>query len=240
LGWGVTAERHGRPYLDRNRLAGWHLPREQDIRRPLIADETIRALLAVAPRVHPRLTLLILLLETTGRRLSSVLGLRWDDLDFAQGVIRWRGELDKKRRTQEAPMPTRAARALLAERRTQPAIGGALLFPSRRNPAVRVSRHLAADWLKRAYRYAGLSRPLGGLWHPFRRKWATERKHHPVRDLAEAGGWKDVQTLLTCYVQADLDTMRDVVEHPRPRRKPSPEMAQVLAHRQQMRPRGDR
>ena len=61
LAWGVTAERHGRPYVDRNRLAGWHLPREQDTRRPLILDETIRALTTVAPRVHPRLTLLILL-----------------------------------------------------------------------------------------------------------------------------------------------------------------------------------
>lgn len=219
LAWGVTTEHHGVAYLQRNRLAGWHLPREQDVRRPLIADETIRALLAVAARVHPRLTLLVLLLETTGRRLSSVLGLRWDDLDFARGVIRWRGVLDKKRRTQDAPMPVRAARALAAERTDHPAIGGALLFPSRRDPAVPVSRHLAADWLKRAYRDAGLSRPPGGLWHPFRRKWATERKHHPVRDLAEAGVWKDVQTLLTCYVQADLDTMRDVMEQPKRRRR---------------------
>jgi hypothetical protein len=38
LGWRVTAEQQGRPYLDGNRLVGWHLPREQDVRRPLIAD----------------------------------------------------------------------------------------------------------------------------------------------------------------------------------------------------------
>ena len=36
----MTAEQQGRPYLDGNRLVGWQLPREQDVRRPLIADET--------------------------------------------------------------------------------------------------------------------------------------------------------------------------------------------------------
>jgi hypothetical protein len=72
LARGVTAERHGRPYLDRNRLAGWHLLRERDIRRPLIADETIRALRAVALRVHPRFTLLIQSVVDAGRLFSQL------------------------------------------------------------------------------------------------------------------------------------------------------------------------
>ena len=51
----------------------------------------------------------------------------------------------------------------------------------------------------------------GGLWHPFRRKFATERKHMPLQDVALAGGWKEVQTLLECYQRPDDATLQDVV-----------------------------
>jgi hypothetical protein len=81
-------------------------------------------------------------------------------------------------------------------------------------------RHLAADWLKRAYRYAKIERPRGGLWHPFRRKFATERKFYPLRDVADGGGWKDVGTLLTCYQLSDEDTLRTVMDNPKPLRRP--------------------
>ena len=67
-------------------------------------------------------------------------------------------------------------------------------------------------WLLKAYERAGLTPERGGLWHPFRRKWATERKLYPLRDVAAAGGWSDVQTLLTCYQQPDQATLREVVD----------------------------
>jgi hypothetical protein len=41
------------------------------------------------------------------------------------------------------------------------------------------------------------------LWHAYRRKWAIERKHLPSKDVAAAGGWKDVNTLLEIYQQPD-------------------------------------
>src|SRR5205807_9015925 len=96
----------------------------------------------------------------------------------------------------------------------------ALVFPMRNDPNRPVSRQLAADWLKRAYRYAKIERPKGGLWHPFRRKFATERKFYPLRDVADAGGWKDVGTLLTCYQLSDEDTIRAVMDNPKPLRRP--------------------
>jgi hypothetical protein len=37
-----------------------------------------------------------------------------------------------------------------------------------------------------------------------------------VKDVAAAGGWKDVTTLLECYQQPDADTLREVVEYERP------------------------
>jgi len=51
----------------------------------------------------------------------------------------------------------------------------------------------------------------GGLWHPYRRAWATSRKHLPTVDVAAAGGWSDVGTLLRCYQRPDDDTMLQVM-----------------------------
>ena len=39
------------------------------------------------------------------------------------------------------------------------------------------------------------------------RRRAPERKDLPLKDVAAAGGWKDVTTLLTCYQHADEATM---------------------------------
>jgi hypothetical protein len=69
-------------------------------------------------------------------------------------------------------------------------------------------------WLRRAERAAGVEKLDGSLWHAYRRKWATERKDLPLKDVAAAGGWKDVTTLLTCYQHADEATMLKVMESP--------------------------
>lgn len=45
----------------------------------------------------------------------------------------------------------------------------------------------------------------------YRRKWAMERKHWPIRDVAAVGGWKSIRSLVECYAQSDRDTMRAVV-----------------------------
>ena len=152
--------------------------------------------------------------------MSSVLGLRWDDFNFEKRIISWRAELDKKRRPWLVPMPREAEVALLEFRAKHPAIGSALVFPMKSDPTKPVTRHLASDWLKRAYRYAGLERSKGGLWHPFRRKWATDRKEYPVKDVAAAGGWEDLPTALM-YTQPDEATMRQVMDHPKPLEKRS-------------------
>jgi hypothetical protein len=80
------------------------------------------------------------------------------------------------------------------------------------------SRHLAAWWLKEAFRRGKLLKPDGSLWHTFRRVWATERKHLPPNDVAAAGGWLDTGTLQQCYQQCDLETLRSVVEFESPQR----------------------
>jgi hypothetical protein len=66
-----------------------------------------------------------------------------------------------------------------------------------------MDRHLFDKWLSVAEKKAQQPKLDGSLWHAYRRKWAIERKHLPVRDVAAAGGWKDLTTLLEVYQQAD-------------------------------------
>lgn len=127
------------------------------------------------------------------------------------GAISWRAEADKTRRASTVPVSRQVRAALdriLAER---PGLGAAYLFPSPSDRSRPISRHLAAAWLERAERFAGVAKQLGGLWHPYRRKWATERKHLPDVDVAAAGGWAELTSLKTAYQQADDATMLRVV-----------------------------
>ena len=64
-------------------------------------------------------------------------------------------------------------------------------------------RHLFDKWLSVAEKKAELTKLDGSLWHAYMRKWAIERKHLPLKDVAAAGGWKDVSTLLEVYQQSD-------------------------------------
>jgi hypothetical protein len=36
-------------------------------------------------------------------------------------------------------------------------------------------------------------------------------KHAPLKDLCELGGWKDPQTILSCYQRPDPKTMRQAL-----------------------------
>jgi integrase len=69
------------------------------------------------------------------------------------------------------------------------------------------------DWWLRCERLAGLPHIKQMGWHSLRRKFATELKGDtPLKDLCHLGGWKSAQTVLTCYQQADEDTMRKALE----------------------------
>ena len=89
------------------------------------------------------------------------------------------------------------------------------VFVSPAKPDQPLNRHWFDKGLRQAESLAGLEPLKGGLWHPYRRKWGTERKHLPVTDVALAGGWKDTSTLLTCYTQPDDATLLKVLNEPR-------------------------
>jgi integrase len=85
---------------------------------------------------------------------------------------------------------------------------GEWVFPAPTDPNQPVSRHLLRDWWERSEALAKLPPEPGRKWHSLRRKFATELKHAPLKDLCALGGWKDPQTVLEYYQRADPVTMR--------------------------------
>ncbi len=165
-------------------------------------------------RQRSYLSELLDLAEGTGRRIGSILRLQYRDLllDVGRhGAIRWRADADKQGRETIAPISAEVRAAIdriLAER---PGIGAAWLFPAPRDPSQHLRYELSSNWLRKAEELAGLEPLRGGCWHPFRRMWATERKHLSQVDVAAAGGWASTRTLTEIYQQPDMDGMYRVV-----------------------------
>lgn len=227
LNWGTRERsRQGKVFLQHNPLKGFRLPVEKNPHRPVATFEryvkTRVAIQQLAKKSQSenerarwiKLELALVLVEATGRRLGSVRQLRWEDLDLGNQLsIRWRADADKKGYETVVPLPTELADQLRGFRRRLGAVGG-WMFSRESDGAGPMDRHLFNKWLRTAEKKAGVPKLDGGLWHPYRRKWATERKQHPLRDVAEAGGWKDTETLLTCYQQPDSETLLSVMSEP--------------------------
>jgi integrase len=161
---------------------------------------------------------LLRLAGDTGRRVGAILELRWADWypdQGAHGRLRWRADSDKVGREWLTPVTPEVSAELEQLRRERPAVGEALMLSAPNDPGTPVSVQIATDWLRRAERLAELEPLPGGAWHPFRRRWATERKHLSPTDVAAVGGWIDTTTLQKCYQMADEATMEAVVLQPR-------------------------
>lgn len=156
------------------------------------------------------------LVEDNGRRITSVCRLEYDDIAREGGVItRVTWPPLKREKEKSVPVSDRT-RAILEEiLRRRPGLGKHPVFPAPRNPLKPMTRHLADDWLREAVVISGVGFLDWGMWHPFRRKWATERKHLPRKDVMEVGGWKDERSLRESYEQSDEETMLAVVNEPR-------------------------
>ena len=84
-----------------------------------------------------------------------------------------------------------------------------------RQESPRRHRGLMGPPLARRSVQAGFSAPGLG-WHSLRRKFATELKHTPLKDLCYLGGWKEPQTVPKCYQRPDESTMREALEGRKP------------------------
>lgn len=217
LNWATTARAgHGGFLLDRNPLKGMPWPKESDPRRPMLTDGEYQALRGIAGDIDALFELALILAHETGHRIGAIAQLRWSDVDLAGKRIRWRGETDKIRFPHETMLTPEAASALECARTRCPSIGAVWIFPAPKDPTRPCSRHLFRDWWRRAEARAGITRIPGRGWHSLRRKFATELKHMPLRDLAALGGWKWPMTLLLCYQQPDEETQLAALASRRP------------------------
>ena len=224
LRWACTVRiGRGARLLDRNPLDGARRPRRENPRRPVASwqrfERTRAAIVELTDAAKNdaerkkwlRLEMALVLVEATGRRVGSVRQLQWADLDFERDTVRWRAEADKKRKDWEVPLTPALREELRAFRVKLGGTFGGLLFPSPSDSSAPVRRDVLDHWLRAAEKKAKLPKLDGGLWHPYRRAWATSRKHLPAVDVAAAGGWSDVATLLRCYQRPDDDTMLRVM-----------------------------
>lgn len=209
--------------LDDNPLAPdkVKLPRIHKPRRPVVDEERYDALKTVADQLPPAFGVLLDLAWHTGRRISAILSLRWEDVSFEpskgcpNGKIRWyAGRVHtNKAHEQVKPMHPLAREALVRWRDQCPGIGNAYLFPAPKNPAKPLGRYIPKRWLRKAEDLAELEHMEHGGWHAFRRGWTTARKDFPLVDLAEAGGWYDTASVVKCYTHADPETTLAVIAY---------------------------
>jgi hypothetical protein len=231
LNWGVEYRYpDGQRLLRENSTDGLDIPTEKNPKRPMADDDRYEATRAVTDQVMMEIrwdghrivqrsyvSELLDIANGTARRITAICGLRYLDVstvamdDAPHGTIRFPRETDKEGREWLCAMTPTVRAAVDRVLRERPGIGTALMFPSPADPSAPVSKDLASEWLLEAEALATLPKLKGGVWHPYRRKWATARKHHPLKDVAAAGGWKSEETLLRCYQQPDGATMLNVV-----------------------------
>jgi integrase len=228
LNWATNVQlTDGSRLLEQNPLRGYEIPRNKNPRRPVATYDRYLAVREHADDVDPQRLFgsFMDLIEALGGRVSAVCELRASDYDRATssvapfGRLRKRGEFDKVGVDMRVPLSEVARNALERVRQTNPVVGEMPLFRAPKavvgdRPAA-WSRHHARKLLGRAERAAGLEALAGGDFHPYRRAWATERKHLPRADVAAAGGWRDVRALELCYQRTDEATMLAVVTEPR-------------------------
>lgn len=207
----------------------WKSVRDPNARRPVVGTERYRAIRAVADQVlmecrwHGKrekvpsyLPEVLDLAHYTGRRISAILGLRWENVLLGKeyglhGAIEWPADTDKVGKRWVVPMSPEVRAAIDRVRDARPGLGPALLFPKGTDPTQPVSKDVAGAWLKEAECLAGVPKHRGSLWHAYRRGWATSRKDLSVKDVAAAGGWTCPETLMRHYMQADDDTLLQVM-----------------------------
>jgi integrase len=216
LRWATKAGQDGEPLLPRNPLAGCAVPHERSPVRSILTDAQYQALRTAAASVNWRLELALVLANETGHRISAIRQLRWSDVDLDRRAIRWRAEHDKIGFEHVTPMSDALAGALRGARGQRRSIGDAWALPSSRRPERSCPKGTLDKWFDEAASRANIRLPGRSGWHSLRRKFATEMKNTPLRDLCYLGGWKDPKTLLSCYQQPDADIMRRALQERTP------------------------
>jgi hypothetical protein len=224
LNWATTVTSpDGDRLLDENPVRGYRRPQSRAHQRPLATYDRFLVVRKHADGVDPQRLFgaFLELIEALGWRVTAICKLWASDVDRRKtkrapyGRIRKRGTVDKEGVEQWVPLTKEARAAVDQVQERNAVVGDVFLFPAPRRARKAWSRWHARDLLERAEAAAGISPLEGGDFHPYRRKWATERKHLPDADVMEAGGWTDDRSLKRAYQQPDQETMLRVVSEKR-------------------------
>ena len=218
LNWAARSrDERGRLLLDRNPLKGLRKPKEKNPTRVVLSEEEYLALLRVSRQVGWRFHVALVLAHETGHRIGAIRQLRWSDIDFEGGAIRWRAKHEKTGYEHRTPVTAEAIAALEEARRTSNGTIDAPVLPTPRDVSRCLGRMSAHRMWGRAETLAGLEPKRQRGWHSLRRKFASDLMDQPLKVLCELGGWKNAQTVLTCYQRADEGQLRQALEN---RRRP--------------------
>ncbi len=218
LNWAARSkDERGRLLLDRNPLKGLRKPKEKNPTRVVLSEEEYLALLRVSRQVGWRFHVALVLAHETGHRIGAIRHLRWSDIDFEAGVVRWRAKHEKTGYEHWTPVTAEAIAALEEARRISNGTADAPVLPAPRDALRCLGRMSAHRMWGRAETLAGLEPKRQRGWHSLRRKFASDLMDQPLKVLCELGGWKDSQTVLTCYQRADEGQLRKALEN---RRRP--------------------
>ena len=213
LNWAAKSrDERGRLLLDSNPLRGLRTPTEKNPTRVVLAEEEYRVLLKVSRKVDWRFHVALVLAHETGHRIGAIRQLRWPDIDFEGGTVRWRAEHDKSGYEHVTPVTDEALDALEEVRAMHPGAGEAPVLPAPRNPLAVVGAARLHAWWQKAQILAGLEPKPGRGWHSLRRKFASDLMDQPLKVLCQLGGWKTAKTVLRCYQRADEGQLRRALE----------------------------
>jgi integrase len=163
---------------------------ETKIKKP-VTLEWINAFRAAADRLD--IGTLALFLFATGARVSEALSVRWGDIDFRKRTVLIRASKIGAERLAHLP----------------PSLFVALASLRRDKEPFQIAYTTARDAWDRTVKAAGIE-PL--TFHSCRHGFATAMDNMGVgvKDIAELGGWKSVQTLWTFYLHGSArPTMTD-------------------------------
>ena len=216
LNWAERSrDEEGRILLDRNPLKGLRKPKEKNPTRVVLSEEEYQALLRVSRQVGWRFHVALVLAHETGHRIGAIRKLRWSDIDFGDGVVRWRAEHEKTGYEHRTPVTAEAMAALEEARRMNTAAEDSPVLPAPRDPS-RCLCHMSAHRMwNRAETLAGLEPKHRRGWHSLRRKFASDLMDQPLKVLCELGGWKNARTVLQCYQRPNEGQLRQALENRR-------------------------
>ena len=194
---------NGRRLLRENPLHDVRWPKEKNPRQPVASHQRCTKTLEHTDEIDPRgrLRCVLTLARYTGRRQGAIAALRASDVllsteairtklaavgmderiadSMPDGAIHWSAETDKVGLLHVTPISGSMRAELDRYLRAHPRIGEAPLFPSDEADGTPLRTDVSARWLLDAEAAAELPKLEQGVWHPYRRLWASERKHLP-------------------------------------------------------------